>query len=128
MPLATIVESYVVAALDRAETHQLETGTVLLTVPDLPGIVASGADVHVAYQELYRMLEEWVLLSLARGYRLPVLSTASGAVDLNTEASRTLATYHESRIASAQGPAGTIYENKDELEAAFDELDRSSQE
>ncbi len=128
MPLATIVESYVVAALDRAEIHQLESGSVLLTIPEFPGIVASGADVHAAYRELYRLLEEWVLRSLARSYRLPALSTASGAADINTEASRMLATYHESRVTAALGSSRTIYETEDELEAAFDELDRSSPE
>jgi hypothetical protein len=118
--LATVVESYVNAAIERAEVATLESGTLVATVPGCPGIVATGADVHQGSEELYHRLEQRVLISLARSQELPVIA----GIDLNTEANRTLATYHSRRVASAQR-SGDVFWNEAELEAAFEEMDRS---
>ena len=57
-----MITSYVDQALRRAHYSSLEDGTFCATVPALPGIIATGATV-----------EEWVLVRVARGLRVPPL-------------------------------------------------------
>jgi predicted RNase H-like HicB family nuclease len=119
--LTTVVEDDLTAALRRAEVEQTEDGTFVAWVSGLPGIIAGGADVHECARELYRRLEEWVMASLARGQKLPVLD----GIDLNSDASRTLGTYHQGRLESARAAGRKVSEDEEQLEAAFEELDRS---
>ncbi|MGI8553089.1 MAG: type II toxin-antitoxin system HicB family antitoxin [Dehalococcoidia bacterium] len=119
MQLLTIVEDYVLAALRRAIIEQLEDGTVGASIPECPGVLAFGADVHKCARELYARLEDWVRVSLERGNELPVID----GINLNTEASQILASYHP----GAPIPrTGTFYANEEELEAAFAEMDKES--
>jgi len=120
--LTTAVEDYLTAALRRADVEQVEGGMFVASVSGLPGIIAGGVDVHECARELYRRLEEWVLVSLARGQKLPVLD----GIDLNSDANRVLATYDRERVASARQSGRRVLENEQELEAALDELDRSA--
>jgi hypothetical protein len=125
MPTKTVVEDYLLAAMKRAEGARAPNGTLILTVPDFPGTVASGAEPLEGLEDLYRRLEKWVLLSLERGYPLPPMPTQGGVIDLNTEANRVLATYHkESRIPKSVGEHVYIG-GPDELETYFADLDRS---
>lgn len=116
MQLLTIVEAYINAALERAVVEEVEDGMVGAYVPGCPGIVAYGVDVHECTVDLYRLLEEWIQVSLVQGQPLPVI----GGIDLNSEASRILTTYHPDKLA----PRGEFFENEDELEAAFDRWDK----
>ncbi|MGH2583835.1 MAG: type II toxin-antitoxin system HicB family antitoxin [Dehalococcoidia bacterium] len=111
--LLTIVEHYVMAAMKHAGSEQLEDGTIAATVPECPGVVAFGADHHECATELYARLEDWVKVSLAAGYKLPVIE----GIDLNTEASQILATYHDGEGTTI---GGEFYPDEAELEAAFE--------
>ncbi|MGD9894355.1 MAG: type II toxin-antitoxin system HicB family antitoxin [Dehalococcoidia bacterium] len=113
MPLLTVVEHYVAAAMKRAETEQLEDGTIAATVPGCPGIVAFGADSHECAIELYARLEEWVKVSLMARHPLPVID----GIDLNVEANQILATYDNGATSSEDNE---FYIDEQALEAAFD--------
>jgi predicted RNase H-like HicB family nuclease len=119
MQLLSIVEDYVMAAMRRAELEPMENGVVGATVPDCFGVVAVGADIHECSANLYARLEDWVRVSLERGYQLPVID----GIDLNTDAARVLATYHGGR----QRPsAGEFLCDESELQAAFEQWDEEA--
>lgn len=116
MPLLTVVEDYVIAAIRHAEFEQFANGMVGATVPGCPGIVAAGADIHECARDLYARLEEWIRVSLATGQDLPVID----GIDLNSESSKLLAGYH----GGAASPAhGEFYADESEFEAALDRWD-----
>lgn len=110
----TIVEAYVNALMNRAEVEHLEDGTVGAYVPEVKGVLAYGADVHECAAKLYKELEDWVKVSLSRGYQLPVVDD----INLNTEASRILSTYHD----GVTPPEGEFYADEQQLFAALRSL------
>lgn len=116
MQLLTIVEDYITAAMRHAEPQRLENGVLAATVPECFGIIAFGADAHECAVNLYARLEDWVRVSLAGGYRLPAID----GIDLNSDAARILATYHDG---AAQAAGGEFFRDEDELEAAFTRWD-----
>ena len=81
MQLITIVEGYIYAALQHAEVERMEDGTLVATVPELPGIIAFGADQHECSKELYRLIEESLRIWLRKGYDAPVID----GIDLSSE-------------------------------------------
>jgi predicted RNase H-like HicB family nuclease len=91
MPDTSIVDDYLLSAMLRARGSRAENGTVVLTVPEFRGIVACGADPRQAFDELYRLLEDWVRVSFEKDHQLPVLTTEGGIFDLNRAAVRALA-------------------------------------
>jgi hypothetical protein len=101
-----------IAAMEHAETEELEEGGVVATVPGLMGIVASGADVHDCAVDLYTRLEDWVRVVIEPGFELPVF----GGIDLNAEASARRATYHRGPDAST---GGEFFADEDEFLAAL---------
>ena len=111
MQLITIVEDYVVALMKRAQAEVIGDA-VVATVPDAPGVVASGADQHDCATDLYRRLEDWVRVFVARGYELPIID----GIDLNGERGRSLAGYHGG---SPRPLEGEFFEDENALEAAF---------
>jgi len=113
MPLLTIVQDYIISALRRATVEQMEDGTLAAYVPEIRGVVAFGADVHECARELYVLLEQWVQVSLTKGYELPVLE----GIDLNSEASRILASYQ--KPIDIEQVSGDFFEDEKELAAAF---------
>jgi hypothetical protein len=112
MPLVTIVERYIMAAMEQAEAEELEEGGVVATVPGLIGIVASGADVHNCALDLYTRLEDWVRVVIEQGFELPVF----GGIDLNAEASALRATNHRGADAST---GGEYFTDEDEFLTAL---------
>lgn len=114
MPLLTSVEDFLIAAARRAVIEPQEDGIVAAIVPECPGVIAFGNDAHECFQDLVRRLNDWVRVSLELGNPLPVID----GIDLNTEAGRLLASYHHLGDAS---PGGRIYQDEDELDAAFAE-------
>jgi predicted RNase H-like HicB family nuclease len=68
-----VITSYVDQALRRAHYSSLEDGTFCATVPALPGIIATGATVEECRDQLAEVVEEWVLVRVARGLRVPPL-------------------------------------------------------
>ena len=117
MDLITIVEDYVNAAMRQASLEVLEDGSLVAWVPGLEGVVATGADRHECAEGLYRRLEEWVKVGLARGIRLPVFD----GIDLNSDVSRTLATYHPDRLQSARSTGREFFADTEQFKKALSE-------
>ena len=123
MPLMTIVEDYVFAAMSHAKGNRAENGTLILTAPEFPGIVACASDIPTCYQELYRQLERWIARSLQLGYSLPVMQKDGERIDLNTVENRQLAAYHTIGD-PAQAPAERPFmTDAKDLDAFFQSLD-----
>lgn len=115
MPVITIVEDYIFTALRHAVRQDLEDDTVVGTIPQFPGLIAYGSDVHECGRELYRLLEGTIRVWLARNYTIPVIE----GIDLNAQKSHILATYH--RPMTEDGEPGEFYEDEEALERAFAE-------
>ncbi len=116
MPLLTVVEQYVMAAMLRAQPDILDDGTVVATIRECPGIVASGADRHECTVELFARLEEWIRVSLTNGQRVPVID----GIDLNAVASQIVTGYHQNSVIAEPRE---FYEDEHALEAAFTRMD-----
>jgi hypothetical protein len=96
-----------------------------MTIPEFPGLVASGGTPLECIEDLYGRLERWVRRSLEHGYHLPPLPSKDGVIDLNLPSNRALATYHEESKTPEGGDERIYIGRPDELEAFFAELDRN---
>jgi predicted RNase H-like HicB family nuclease len=76
-----ILTGYLQLALDRAAHERLEDGTFAGRIPPCPGVVAFAQSRDECEQQLRSTLEEWLVLGLKLGHRLPVL----GDIDFNKE-------------------------------------------
>jgi len=79
-----ILSDYVKAALREATYDKLENDTYAGRIPSCPGVVAFGPSLRTCEQELRSTLEDWLLLGLRLGHRLPVI----GGIDLNKDPTR----------------------------------------
>jgi predicted RNase H-like HicB family nuclease len=120
MPLLTIVEDYLIAALKRATVETMEDGALVAYLPDIPGILAFGADQHECARELWLLLEEWVQTSLTTGYTLPIFD----GIDLNADPAQILSSYH--RQVQVESEPGDFFANEQELNAGFDQHGKAS--
>ncbi|MDQ2742057.1 MAG: hypothetical protein M3Z66_07130 [Chloroflexota bacterium] len=114
VPVITIVEAYIFAALRHALAEALEDGTLVATIPELPGVIVYGADTHECARELYCLIEETVRTWLANGYLMPVID----GIDLNLDRSQVLASYHP-RAESLEA-SGEFYDDEVALDRAFE--------
>jgi len=71
--------AYIEAALELASYDKLEDGTYAGEIPKLKGIAAFGKTLRDCEGELRSVLEDWILVGLRLGHKLPVLS----GIDLN---------------------------------------------
>ena len=122
MQLMSVVEAWIFAAMQSAQSEELEDGTIVASVPGLEGIVASGSDIHECGERLYARLEDYVRVGLAKGYSIP----QAGDIDLNAETARLLATYHPTRIASVQPPPREFFEGTADFKHALKTRQRRS--
>jgi len=76
--------AYIEAALGLARYDKLEDGTFTGEIPRLPGVVAFGPTLRQCEHELRGVLEDWILVGLRLGHRLPKLS----GIDLNRHQER----------------------------------------
>ena len=76
-----ILTGYIKKALTYAEYDKLEDGTFAGRIPSCPGVIAFGRTLRTCETELRSTLEDWVLLGLKFGHRLPALA----GYDLNGE-------------------------------------------
>jgi predicted RNase H-like HicB family nuclease len=113
MPLITIVEDYIFSAMKHAVLEELDDGAIGATIPECPGVLGFGADVHSCAADLYVQLQDWVRVSLELGNPLPVID----GIDLNSDSGKLLATYH--RNGSRARPA-EYYESDEAFEAALE--------
>ncbi len=71
-----MISRYVDKALRRARYTKLEDGTFAATVAGLRGVIATGPTLEACRDDLTEVLEEWVLVRVARGLAVPVLGGA----------------------------------------------------
>jgi predicted RNase H-like HicB family nuclease len=73
------ITAYVEAALEMARYDKLDDGTFAGEIPKLKGVAAFGRTLRECENELRSTLEDWILVGLRLGHKLPAL----GGVDLN---------------------------------------------
>jgi predicted RNase H-like HicB family nuclease len=76
-----ILTDYLDRALMQAEYDKLEDGLSFGRIPACKGVVAFGMTLRECENELHSTLEDWVLVGLKLGHKLPVLDD----IDLNKE-------------------------------------------
>ncbi len=74
-----MLTDYLHEALAGAIMEQMENGHCFASIPQFPGVWSEAKTTEKCRVELAEVLEEWVILSLKRGDRLPVI----GNYDLN---------------------------------------------
>ncbi len=86
--MAFALTAYIEAALAQARYDKLEDGSFSGEIPKLKGVIAFGSSLRKCEAELRSTLEDWILVGLRLGHKLPVL----GGIDLNRIANGRLAT------------------------------------
>ena len=71
--------AYIEAALELARYDKLEDASFAGEIPKLKGVIAFGKTLRDCENELRSVLEDWILVGLRLGHRLPVLA----GIDLN---------------------------------------------
>jgi predicted RNase H-like HicB family nuclease len=71
-----MISEYVQAALHRAQYETIDGETVCGTVPGLPGVLATGRSLEACRAELVGVIEEWILIRVSRGLRIPRIGSA----------------------------------------------------
>lgn len=66
--------AYIEAALELARYDKLEDGSYAGEIPKLKGVIAFGETLRDCEKELRSTLEDWILVGLRLGHRLPVLA------------------------------------------------------
>ena len=66
--------SYLEAALELARYDKLDDGSFAGEIPKLKGVAAFGQTLRECESELRSCLEDWVLVGLRLGHKLPVLA------------------------------------------------------
>ena len=90
--LKTILTGYIESALSQAEYDKLEDDTFSGRIPGCKGVIAFGNSLRECESELQSTLEDWILVGLKLGHRLPIID----GLDLNkepTDEGRATATY-----------------------------------
>ena len=72
-----MISRYVTQALERADYRVIDDGTFAATVRGLRGVVATGNTLEACRRELAEVVEEWVLVRVARGLNVPTLAGAT---------------------------------------------------
>ena len=72
-----MITRYVARALGRAKYRLVEDGTFAATVRGLRGVIATGATLETCRRDLAEVVEEWVLVRVARGLAVPALDGAT---------------------------------------------------
>ncbi|MBI5774083.1 MAG: type II toxin-antitoxin system HicB family antitoxin [Verrucomicrobia bacterium] len=68
------LSAYIEAAMELARYDKLEDGSFAGEIPRLKGLVAFGKTLHGCEQELRSTLEDWLLVGLRLGHKIPVLA------------------------------------------------------
>jgi predicted RNase H-like HicB family nuclease len=72
-----MISRYVAHALERAQYRLLPDGTFAATVRGLRGVIATGATLEACRRDLAEVVEEWLLVRVARGLSIPALDGAT---------------------------------------------------
>lgn len=68
-----VITEYVEKAMKEAIYDKLEDGTFAGRIPDCIGVVSFGRTLAECERELRSTLEDWILLGLQMGHKLPVI-------------------------------------------------------
>lgn len=68
-----MIRDYVDEALRRAKYDKLDDGTLYAEVPELRGVLASAETLEACRSQLAEVIEEWILVRVARGLDVPRL-------------------------------------------------------
>ena len=68
-----MITRYIDQALRRARYQQVDGGLYCATVPGLRGVIATGRTLEICRDQLAEVVEEWVLVRVARGLAVPRL-------------------------------------------------------
>ncbi len=79
--IRTILSGYIETALSQAEYDKLEDDTFSGRIPGCEGVIAFGNSLLECESELQSTLEDWILVGLKLGHRLPIID----GLDLNKE-------------------------------------------
>jgi predicted RNase H-like HicB family nuclease len=79
MAVQYVLSDYVEKAMAQAVYDKLDDDTYAGRIPSCKGVVAFGSSLRKCEKELRSTLEDWVLVGLKLGHRLPVI----GGVNLN---------------------------------------------
>ena len=71
--------AYIEAALEVARYDKLEDDSFAAEIPKLKGVLAFGKTLRECERELRSVSEDWILVGLRLGHKLPVLA----GIDLN---------------------------------------------
>lgn len=74
-----VLTEYLESALESATYDKLEDGTFAGNIEQCPGVVSFGRTLRECQSNLHSTLEDWVLLGLRLGHKLPLV----GGIDLN---------------------------------------------
>ena len=66
--------AYIEAALEMARYDKLEDGSFSGEIPKLKGVIAFGKSLRECENELRSTLEDWILVGLRLGHKLPVIA------------------------------------------------------
>ena len=72
----SMIRQYVETALRKARYEKLRDGTFYGEVPRLRGVLATGGSLETCRDQLAEVVEEWVLVRVARGLSVPPLGKA----------------------------------------------------
>ncbi len=70
-----MIREYLDAGLSRARYTQLEDETYAAEVPGLRGVIATGPTLEACRKALEEVIEEWVLVRVARRLDVPPLGS-----------------------------------------------------
>jgi predicted RNase H-like HicB family nuclease len=71
-----MIRKYLDAALARARYTKMEDGSYSAEVRGLRGVIATGRTIEKCRASLEEVVEEWVLIRLSKGLRIPALGNA----------------------------------------------------
>lgn len=71
---------YVKCGLRKAQYDKLENGTFVAEVPGLRGVTATARTFEKCRNQLAEVIEEWVLVRVARGLKVPALDGIKVAI------------------------------------------------
>ena len=77
-----MIRQHVEQALRMARYDKLEDGTFCGEVPRLRGVLASGGTLKACREQLVEVVEEWVLVRVAKGLAVPRLGKVGVRVTL----------------------------------------------
>jgi predicted RNase H-like HicB family nuclease len=75
-----MIREYVDTGLRKARYDKLEDGSFVAEVPALRGAIATGSSLEECRGRLAEVIEEWVLVRVSRGLKVPAIDGIEVAV------------------------------------------------